>query len=373
MATRAPRGTARPVLAAVLIDDDEGATPEAVRRSCRFAGEDVQLVVLDDRGDEPPGAGELEALCTRTGAAYHRSPRRMGAGRSFNLALALAMETGHEHLLLVRSHTVPPVHLVAALSRAVGADGSVASVTPWTDDGTWSSVVPAGGRTPGDPAFVDWVTAQLTIEHGDATCPAPGPGEACALLPTAVVARVGLFDPVFGDGGEHALDWSARAAALGYRCALAPSVFVSSRRWRRPPSAPRHVTEIRHRSAATPAPAPDALDRCRAESTKAVIRGAAARHGYRLEAGWFKSSGGGDLVVSVTPAGPCPVLSVEFGGFALEVALPPDDVVGAVLDLMGVPPTRVRVSEQGRFADDLATGSWGARPAVERLPYPGRI
>ena len=51
----------------------------------------------------------------------------------------------------------------------------------------------------------------------------------CILIPTDVIRTVGLMDPVFGRGYCEETDWTLRSQELGYRIALAPSVFVYHR------------------------------------------------------------------------------------------------------------------------------------------------
>ena len=48
----------------------------------------------------------------------------------------------------------------------------------------------------------------------------------CIIVPTAVIADIGLMDPVFGRGYCEETDFTLRSRRAGYRIGLAPGVFV---------------------------------------------------------------------------------------------------------------------------------------------------
>ena len=77
-----------------------------------------------------------------------------------------------------------------------------------------------------DQGVVNWISATLAGEFGNATIDVPAGISFCICMPVPVITEVGLMDPVFGRGYCEETDWSLRSAAAGYRVTLSPSAFV---------------------------------------------------------------------------------------------------------------------------------------------------
>lgn len=109
-------------------------------------------------------------------------------------------------------------------------DSAIGSVTAWSNN---VSIYSLPNEDPdqylGNQDTVDWVASSLWGNFGLTTLDIPAGISFCILIPTPVLKRVGLMDPVFGRGYCEETDWTLRSKSLGYRVTLAPSCFVYHR------------------------------------------------------------------------------------------------------------------------------------------------
>ena len=191
---------------------------------------EIDILVLDDASPEPGFSEEVEAVCAELGISYYLSPRNLGIPRNVNLALLWALEDAYDYVLVANSDVIFCQRLSDLMVDVARTDPTIGSVTAWSNNVSVYSLPNADpDRFLNDQNIVDWFAQSLYGNFGSAAVDIPAGISFCILIPTEVVRRVGLMDPVYGRGYCEETDWSLRSKSLGYRVALAPSCFVYHR------------------------------------------------------------------------------------------------------------------------------------------------
>jgi len=379
------------VLLAILVYGGAEFVPACIQSAAglRAGPNRVDVLVLDDCSPDVAWSEDIERLCASLDVDYYRSPRNIGIPRAMSLAMSRAMAEGYDYVLIANSDVVFPLNLVTATVRLAAANPDVGSVTAWSNNVSIFSL-PTASPFIRDQDVVDWLSYQLDAEFGDFGLEIPTAVGFCMLVPTPVVERVGLCDPVFGRGYCEEVDWSRRAAALGYRSLLSPSAFVFHLGGASTLAAGvlsggsstvaehERIVNFRHPTyradvdafvrSGTLAPV---IDR----ATRAVVLEASRRWGYHVEATSLRASAAPGVPFLVFPTGDDLVFVGHYGGFAAEVAVAADgDPAGALVEILGRRPDRVILFDRGRNADRVAQAEWGPDVVVEdRHRYPQRV
>jgi hypothetical protein len=208
-------------------------------------------------------------------------------------------------------------------------------------------------------------------------------------MPVPVVAKVGLFDPVYGRGYCEEVDWCLRSRARGYRAVLAPSTFVFHQGSGSTVDAGmlaheattvtehEHIIDLRYPWYRTDVEAflgSGTLAQLVDRAVRSIVFHAAARYGYDLEATWVPGPIEGERVrFVVDPDGRSSSLNIEFCGFQLTLDVPGGDLVAALRELSGAAPSRITVHDRGLFVDQLEA-AWGESVSFDdRCRYPQRV
>jgi hypothetical protein len=184
-------------------------------------------------------------------------------------------------------------------------------------------------------------------------------------------------------GGCEELDWGLRALAHGYRTVLAPGVFAYHAGSPRPasilpatPSLADGALDLRHpdgRSRAEALVDPVVLSGLRGRAEAAVVREAARARGWCLEASRVARAPASDSVVQFVLAagGDRATARGHYLGATMDVALRPSRVIGALHDLIGLPPSKVTIFDGGLHGDLLMAEAAGRGiPVVDARSYP---
>ena len=333
-------------LVAVPLDGRLPVTDGSLVSASRLAAD---VLVVDDRPEEEK---EARAAAERAGAAYYRSPRPLGPARLMNLVVGHARERGYESVLVCRPGVTVPETVVAALSD-VAAGGRFASVA-------------AFAAPPLEQATVDWIAGAVAAVEPVDVSHSGGP---CVLFPLAAVREVGLFDPIYRSGTGHLVDWSERARGLGYRCIVAPNVYVSAGEPAGAGNRPDPIVHFRHPTYEdrTPSQPPTVV--------RDIVTAAARQFGYTLEVGWPTSPSTTDEVrVVIEPDGDLPGVTMSYAGLLATGSLDgAADICASIVQAFGAKPRRIIISERGRVATQL-TSAWNGRAAsVDEFTYPQRV
>ncbi len=281
--------------------------------------DDIDFLVLDDCTPDVAWSEELRDRCGDLGLGYYRSPRNIGIPRNMNLALRRGVSGGYDSVIIANSDVIFPSNLVDALKGVVEHHESVASVTAWSNHvSSFSLLNKDPVRNLAAPELVGRTSTLLEEHFGSRALEIPVGVGFCMLLPVPAIARVGLFDPIFGRGYCEEVDWCLRAASFGMRNMLAPSAFVyhigNATTTAEGLLSAEH-TSVREHDAIIDLRYPNyrrslqewadrgMLEQLQAEGARALVLAGAREHGYVVEASVIdyagdRSTAGAEFVVA---------------------------------------------------------------------------
>lgn len=380
------------MLLAILVYDGRAFVPACLESAAgaRVGHREVDVLVLDDCSPDREWSEELRGLCEALDFGYYRSPRNIGIPRNMNLGLARALSGGYDYVFILNSDIVMPLNMVSAMIRVAETNAGVGSVTAWSNNVSAFSVPNSDDSgTLKRQDMVDWVSAELEREFGASALDVPTGVGFCLMMPVPVVAKVGLFDPVYGRGYCEEVDWCLRSRARGYRAVLAPSAFVFHQgsgstfeagmlaAKATTVTAHEHIVDLRYpwyRADLRAFFESDALEPLVHRAVRSLILHAAARWGYEVEATWVPEPVSGERVrFVVDPDGRSSSVDAEFCGFRLTLDVPGGDLVALLRETLGSAPARVIVHDRGLFADQLAAAYGASVPFEDHCRYPQRV
>ena len=191
----------------------------AVRRTVDASAD---VVVIDDASTAPEIAALLESSCD--GWTVIRQAENLGFVATANRGMR---EAGRRDVVLLNSDTVPAGDWLQRLSRCAASDSTIASITPFTNNGEIASLPAfcAASPIPEDPDA--WARA-CARGAGPAYPEIPTAVGFCMYMRRACIDAIGTFDEVaFGRGYGEENDWCMRAVAEGYRHVLCDDAFVA--------------------------------------------------------------------------------------------------------------------------------------------------
>ena len=184
--------------------------------------ESTDVVVIDDASTDPAIGPLLESRCA--GWTIVRQPENLGFVATANRGMR---EAGGRDVVLLNSDTVPAGDWLRRLGRCAETDPTIASITPFTNNGEIASL-PAfcqAAPVPEDPDAWARACSQATVPTYPEIPTAVG---FCMYMRRACIDRIGAFDEVaFGRGYGEENDWCMRAAEAGYRHVLCDDAFVA--------------------------------------------------------------------------------------------------------------------------------------------------
>ncbi|MHB8508790.1 MAG: glycosyltransferase family 2 protein [Candidatus Dormibacteria bacterium] len=323
------------VLLAITAYNGAAFVPRCVDSGLRLSQARVEcdVLVLDDASPEKGFSEMLRGICESGGAQYYRSPRNLGIPRNVNLALLRGLTAGYDHVVVSNSDVVYPANMIEAMVAVTEADETIGSVMAWSNNASVYSLL---NESPDEhlagQEMVDWVSACLQSEFGPAAQDIPSGISFCLLVPTRVLRKVGLMDPVFGRGYCEEIDWTLRSQSLGFRTTVAPGVFVYHMGGGTNVGAglvpaghttvPAHekILDLRFpgfRGEVDVFLHSQTMARLNARAAHALVMAAASRWGWRLQ----ETPGNADGAVSCVtiPRRVNPVVSVGWSGFSIDV------------------------------------------------------
>jgi len=191
----------------------------AVRRTVDPA---TDVVVVDDASTDPSIAELLDSRCA--GWKVIRQPENLGFVATANRGMR---EAGRRDVVLLNSDTIPAGDWLRRISRCAASDPTIASITPFTNNGEIASLPTfcQASPIPEDPEA--WALACSKASAPDYP-EIPTAVGFCMFIRRACIDSVGTFDEVaFGRGYGEENDWCMRAASSGYRHVLCDDAYVA--------------------------------------------------------------------------------------------------------------------------------------------------
>jgi GT2 family glycosyltransferase len=366
------------VLFAVTVYNGADVVPWCLRSAATAAAQsrktECDVLVLDDASPEPGFSEHVEALCADLGIKYYRSPRNLGIPRNVNVGLMTAVHRGYDYVIIANSDVLFGAGTIDRMMEVMTSDEQIGSVTAWSNN---VSIYSLPNDEPdiylADQGFVDWVADTTAAEFGPSAVDIPAGISFCILIPTPVLRKVGLMDPVFGRGYCEETDWTLRSQALGYRIALAPSAFVYHRGQGSNldagllasghTSVPAHerIVDLRYplfREQVHGFINSEILDLLWNSARRAILKRAAAEMGYQVHLGLQnpKSDPGSGPLVTFERAHGALIPVARFRGFRMELpgSAPGGDLVGSITDFFGRSPDSVRLADHSPLSSEVA-------------------
>ncbi|CAM3247846.1 glycosyltransferase family 2 protein [Asticcacaulis taihuensis] len=224
MGTRKPK-----VLHCITAYNGETIVPRAIHSALAMdqTVADIDILILDDCSPQPGFSERIRTLCAELGINYYRTPRNLGIPRNCSLGLLAGLKNGYDFVTINNSDTIFSRSVISELVKAYRANPNVGSVTAWSNN---VSIYSIPNKDPdhflGTQERTDWFANIVSGLYSGRVIDIPAGISFCILIPTDVIADVGINDPVFGRGYCEETDWSLRSLAAGYRICLAPGAFT---------------------------------------------------------------------------------------------------------------------------------------------------
>ena len=187
--------------------------------------DDTEVVIIDDASPD----GAVQDLLN---SWKHNSPSSWrflanATNRGFVATANRGLRTTGGDVVLLNSDTVPTPGWLQGLGRCLASDDSIATATPWTNNGEIASIPRfcQANPVPADPASV----AHVIACSGSPKYPElPTAVGFCMAVSRRAIAQVGVFDEaLFGKGYGEENDFSMRVARAGMRNVLCDDVYVA--------------------------------------------------------------------------------------------------------------------------------------------------
>jgi GT2 family glycosyltransferase len=187
--------------------------------------EGSDVVIIDDASPASDVRAVLQSWNERRirDWRFYRNESNLGFVGTANRG----MELCREDVVLLNSDTVVTPGWLEGLGRCLASDPSIATATPWTNNGEIASL-PAFCQANPLPPDLNAV-AEIIGSTGRAVYPdLPTAVGFCMAISRAAIDLAGLFDlELFGKGYGEENDFSMRVAGLGMRNVLCDDVYVA--------------------------------------------------------------------------------------------------------------------------------------------------
>jgi glycosyltransferase involved in cell wall biosynthesis len=182
------------------------------------------VLVADDAGGDPCVAPLAQSWCERTRLSAHFLRRDRPYGRARHRGYLLADHPGQD-LVLLDGDALPAPGWLEALQRCASAHPDVATLSTWSN-GAGLCSFPRFCEANPLPTSLDTVAAAAAKMDDEALPELPMAQGPCLYLRADALRRLGSWDcDSFETLGADA-DFCHRAASMGWRNVLCPTVFV---------------------------------------------------------------------------------------------------------------------------------------------------
>jgi GT2 family glycosyltransferase len=184
----------------------------------------AKIIIIDDASTDAEVANVLSRWQQRAGPSWQFHFQAQNAG--FVGTANRGMEMTRGDIVLLNSDTEVTAGWLEGLQRCLASDPSIATATPWTNNGEIASIPRfcEANPPPGDPVSV----ARVIALTGTASYPElPTAVGFCMAVSRHALDTLGMFDEqTFGLGYGEENDFSMRAQRAGMRNVLCDDVYV---------------------------------------------------------------------------------------------------------------------------------------------------
>jgi len=190
----------------------------------RHTPPETEILLIDDASDDPLVQPVLHQWLGEAGPAWRLEV--LGRNIGFVGTANHGMEMTQGDVVLLNSDTVLTPGWLQGLHHCQASDASIATVTPWTNNGEIVSL-PAFCRSNPLPINLDEV-ARIIAATGKADYPEiPTAVGFCMAISRAAIIQLGVFDrELFGLGYGEENDFCMRARKAGWKNVLCDNVYV---------------------------------------------------------------------------------------------------------------------------------------------------
>ena len=191
----------------------------------RTVPNNCEVLLLDDASDDPAVAPLIRKYLGKAGPAWRLEVQTRNLGFVATVNRAMQMTVGD--VVLLNSDTITTPGWLQGLQRCLASDRSIATATPWTNNGEIVSM--PRFCQPNPVPFELQTIARVISETGSPLYPdIPTAVGFCMAISRRALAQLGFFDhELFGMGYGEENDFSMRASAAGYRNVLCDDVYVA--------------------------------------------------------------------------------------------------------------------------------------------------
>ena len=181
-------------------------------------------MVIDDASPDPLVAEVLHRWRDKTPSSwsFHAIDENCGFVATANLGMKLT----RDDVVLLNSDTEVTPGWLQGLQRCLSSDSSIATATPWTNNGEIASIPQFCQENPVPPDAA--AVADLIFRTGSPAYPdLPTAVGFCMAISRQAINRIGVFDEaLFGKGYGEENDFSMRACKAGMRNVLCDDCYV---------------------------------------------------------------------------------------------------------------------------------------------------
>jgi GT2 family glycosyltransferase len=184
----------------------------------------TEVLIIDDASTDPATAAVIGRWQAQAPAGWMFKANRVNRG--FVATANAGMRACANNVVLLNSDTEVTPGWLQGLQRCLASDPSIATATPWTNNGEIVSL-PKFCQVNPVPKDASWV-AEVIARAGTVRYPElPTAVGFCMAVSRHAINRVGLFDEaLFGKGYGEENDFSRRAVVEGLRNVLCDDVYV---------------------------------------------------------------------------------------------------------------------------------------------------
>ena len=194
---------------------------ESVRRT---VPSDTRIMLIDDASTDPLVLPLLQSFVDE--AKPHRGLLKNQLNKGFVASANHGMRLAGTDLVLLNSDTQVTSGWLEHLADCLGSDPSIATATPWSNNGEIASIPDfcAANPIPVNPDAV----ASVIADCGKPLYPqVPTAVGFCMAISLQAINQVGLFDEVaFGRGYGEENDFCQRVEQAGFRNVLCDNAYV---------------------------------------------------------------------------------------------------------------------------------------------------